>query len=466
MFVWQGPDGRSEPTGSRQPVSRKLVRFCSVLRRSGAVVAPPPSRLAQRLGIGVTAEPPDIGGWAAQTKIPFDYVYQYLAGGAGTSSDWTGWNANATFPLDYAITAAAVHTVPVFSYYELLDSASLCGGCGEGEHDLANLNSPRTMAAYYADFATLMQRLGSGTYAGITGFGGTAVVQVEPDLSAYVEQAAIDKGRCYGFCTGEGNDPDHVMAAVASSGDHDLAGYANTYHGFVLALAHLRDLYAPNVLLGYHVSDWASLSDIGTSTDPLLNVTALADTVASFTEASGVSHYDLVFNDVSDRDAGYAEKYDNTDVWWDRDNVKFPNFHRWETYLGTILASVDKPGVVWQIPVGNQYFDTENNAVDHTQDNRVEYFFGHLTELTTIGIVALLFGSGNSGSTSFMDLDKDGVKDFTPICTTYGVSSGRLCNDHRAISSDDDGGYLRMAAGAYYRNPIHLGGAVPATGIG
>ena len=46
-----------------------------------------------------------------------------------------------------------------------------------------------------------------------------------------------------------------------------MAGYANTYHGFVLALAHLRDLYAPNVLLGYHVSNWASLTDIGSSTE-------------------------------------------------------------------------------------------------------------------------------------------------------------------------------------------------------
>ena len=104
--------------------------------------------------------------------------------------------------------------------------------------------------------------------------------------------------------------------------------------------------------------------------------------MASFTEASGVSHYNLVFNDVLDRDAGYYETFDHTDVWWDRDNVKFPNFHRWETYLGTILAAVGKPGVVWQIPVGNQYFDTENNSRDHTQDNRVEYFFAHPTELT------------------------------------------------------------------------------------
>jgi len=414
------------------------------------------------LGIGVEAEPPDITGWVAETKIPFDYVYQYLSGGAGTSSDWTTWNSNGMFPLYYAQAAAAAHLVPVFSYYQLLDSASSCGGCGEAQKDLTNLNTPKTMAAYFADFATLMERLGPGVHAGVTGFGRPAVVHVEPDLSAYVEQAAIEKSRCYGFCIGEGNNPDHVKAAVASSGDPDVAGYANTYHGFVLALAHLRDLYAPHVLLGYHVSNWASLTDIGTSTNPSLNVTGAADAVASFTEASGVSHYDLVFNDVSDRDAGYYETYDKADVWWDRDDVTFPNFHRWETYLGTILASLDKPGVVWQIPVGNQYFDTENNSMDHTQDNRVEYFFAHPTELTSIGIVALLFGPGNAGSTSYTDNDKDGVKDFAPICTTHGVSSGKICDNHPAISSDDDGGYLRMVATRYYQDPIHLG-VEPAT---
>jgi hypothetical protein len=435
-----------------------------VLRLAGAEVALPPSQLPQRLGIGVAAGPSDIGGWVAHTNIPFDYVYQYLAGGAGTSSDWTTWNANATFPLDYAQAAAAAHHVPVFSYYQLLDSGS-CGGCGEGQHDLTNLNSASTMAAYFADFATLMQRLGPHTYGGVAGFGGTAVVQVEPDLSAYVEQAAIDNGLCYGFCTGDGNNPDDVEAAVASSGDPDVAGYANSYHGFVLALAHLRDLYAPNVLLGYHVSNWASLTDIGSSTNPSLDVIGAADTVASFTEASGVSHYDLVFNDVLDRDAGFYETFDHTDVWWDRDNVTFPNFHRWETYVGTILASVDKPGVVWQIPVGNQYFDTENNSWDHTQDNRVEYFFAHPTELTSIGIVALLFGPGNAGSTSFTDADNDGVKDFAPFCTTYGVSSGTICDNHPAVSSDDDGGYLRMVSAAYYQNPIRLIAPVPTIRI-
>ena len=319
----------------------------------------------------------------------------------GLTSDWTTWNTNATFPLDYARSAAAAHYVPVFSYYQLLQSARSCGGCGEQQRDLTNLNSPALMAAYYSDFTTLMKRLGVKTYGGVAGFGGTAIVQVEPDFSAYAEQAVLSGGQCFGFCTGSANDPAHLRAAVASSGDSDLAGYANTYSGFVEALTHIRDLYAPNVLLGYHVSNWATAADIGSDSSPTLDVTTLADEVVAFSRAAGAGRYNLVFNDVLDRDAGYYQSvYGNPHVWWDRDNVSFPNFHRWESYLATILAGLAKPGVVWQIPLGNQYYDTENNTLrGTTRTMRAEYLFAHPREVSGIGVVALLFGPGGGGQT-------------------------------------------------------------------
>jgi len=419
----------------------------------------PPAALPQRLGVGVAAAPNDIGGWVAQTGVPFDYVYQYLSGGAGTG--WQTWNANAEFPLFYAQSAAAAHRVPVFSYYNLLQSVSTCSAsCGEAQKDLTNLNSTSTMSAYLSDFTTLMKRLGPGTYNGIVGFGGTAVVHVEPDLSAYAEQATINGANCFGFCTGANNNPDNLKVAVASTGDTDVAGFANTWHGFNLALAHIRNLYAPNVLLGYHVSNWAGGADIGSSSDPNLDVTGLANTVASFTSASGVSSYDLIFNDVLDRDAGYYQTvYGNPNVWWDRFNVNLPNFHRWESYLATILLTDNKPAVVWQIPVGNEYFDTENDSNGHYQDNRVEYFFAHPTELTNIGVVGLLFGGGAGGVTTFTDAQNDGITNPAPVCTSLGSSSGPICPTHTSTVSDDDGGYLRMVSATYYQNPIPLGSA-------
>jgi hypothetical protein len=426
-----------------------------------ATTAVPPG-LPHHLGVGVAAHPDASGltGWMPSTGVPWDYAYQYLAGGVNTGNGWQTWNTGAQFPLWYAKSAASHGYVPVFPYYQLLQSNGPCGGCGEARRDLAHLADPTTMAAYYADFVKLLQRLGPGTYDGIKGFGGTAIVHVEPDLSGYAEQAVLDTTNCYGFCTGAGNDPNHLRASVASSGRGELAGYADTWRGFILALDHLRDVYAPNVLLAYHVSNWASMQDIGSSTDRSLDVTALADTVAAFATNSGVAQWDLVFNDVADRDAGYYKYvYGQPNAFWDRTNTVLPNFSRWESYLGRILADVGRPGMVWQVPVGNQVYRSENNTDGHYQDNRAEYFFGHMQELATIGVIGVLYGSGNGGSTEQFDSKGDGVTNPAPVCTTDGMGRGAtVCTGATATDADDDGGYLRHAAAAYYQAPIPVGG--------
>ncbi len=337
----------------------------------------------------------------------------------------------------------------------LVQSHGPCDGCSHSERDLANLNDASLMRSYFADFAKLMQRLGNRTYDGITGYGGTAIVHIEPDLSGYAEHAVLSGSDCYGHCTGGDNDPWNLRAAVASTGFPAVRGYSNTYRGFNLALLHLRDVYAPNVLLAFHVSDWAAGFDIGSDTRPGDPV-GLGRRVAAFARASGVrrvrqdtSSYDLMFNDVADWDSGVTGK------WWDRRNRTFPNFHRWERYIGAIHAATARPVVVWQIPEGNQWFRTVDGSDGHSQDNRAEYFFGHIPELKAAGIVALLFGRGNP-STTHTDDRNDGVTNPAAFCTTKGVSSGQVCNDHVAQWPDDDGGYLRIQAKAYYGDPVAL----------
>jgi hypothetical protein len=420
--------------------------------------------IPRHFAIGVSAQPDTTGlyGWMPKTRIPFDYAYQYLAAGVNTGQGWQTWNDKATFPLLYARGAHKHGYIPVFPYYMLLQSHGPCDNCGEAQRDLANLNSHTVMASYYRDFAKLMQRLGPGTHDGVKGFGRRAIVHMEPDLGGYAEQAALSDQQCYGFCTGHGNDPSKVKASVSSSGVHDVAGYPNTWRGFNLALLHLRDVYAPNVLLAYHVSNWATLFDVGGDTagnEP----GALGRTAGEFAARSGVSSapngtstYDLVFNDVSDRDAGYYQHVVGRDVWWDRLNKTTPNFHRWERYVAAVHARTKRPVFVWQIPLGNQHFRSENDTDGHYQDNRAEYFFHHVKELRGVGIVALLFGAGNPGSTTNVDTKRDGVTNPSPTCNTDGTSGKPICASHRSSVSDDDGGYLRMAARAYYRHPVPL----------
>ena len=417
--------------------------------------------LPTHFGIGVGASPDDIGpsGWTTSTGIPFDYVFQYLSAGVNTGYGWETWNDRGQFPLFYATTASSHGWLPVFTYYEIHASNGPCNSCGESQKDLGNLASPSTMAAYYQNFALLMKRLGPATVDGIQGFSKTAIVHVEPDLSGYAQSAARN------------DDPATVEASVASSGVADVAAYPDTYQGFNWALLHLRDLYAPNVLLAFHVSGWAGGTDVDTSSDPRLDASGLGARVGLFAARSGVaqspsgtSTYDLIFNDVADRDAGYS-KYVLKDAsrWWDRLNVTYPNFQRWEQWLSAaVQAAGGKPAMVWQVPLGNQYFQSENNADGHFQDNRIEYFFEHLSELNQAGIVGLLFGAGNGGSTVENDGKKDGVTNPPAMCTTDGRSSGQVCNNHASSVSDDDGGYLRMAARAYFANPMPLGPAAVA----
>lgn len=410
------------------------------------------SHLPRDLGLGVKAALTGNGSatWMRQSRVPWQFANQYLVG-LGSSANWTTWQPQATYPIDYARSAAAARAIPVFTYFQI-NHAAACAGCSNIQRNLRNLASPMVMSSWFSDFRTLLQRLSSGRYGGVAGYGRTTIVHVEPDLSAYVQQALIHPAECPGTCRPRGSSPNDVSAAVSATGIADLAGFANTYAGFNQAVLALRDKYAPNVLLAYHVSNWAGRADVGLSRAKL-DERALADQVAGFAKAAGAArlsgkrHYDLLFNDVLDRDAGSRR---NGTLWWDADNAVQPTFHRWESFLSRIVAQLHLPAVVWQVPIGNQYFLTSDGSRGHTQDNRVQYFFDHAAELRDIGVWAVLFGAGSPGTAQW-DALGDGVTNAAGrLCSSYGHSRGPVCWSHRSTVSDDDGGYLRIRGAGYY----------------
>ncbi len=425
-----------------------------------ALAQPAPNGLPNHFAFGVSAGQGD--RWPTDSGIAWDYRYQYLAGGVNTGQGWETWNQSGTFVLNYAKESDQQGYIPMFPYYELFQSSGTCNSCNENQKNLTNLNSPATMQAYYQNFALLMKRLGPGTYDGIQGFGKLAVINVEPDFSGgYTVQAVNNNRVCFSFCTGSGNDPSLLKAAVASSGFADVAGLPDTYTGFTLALAHLRDLYAPNVLIGYEVSPWAPGTDVGVDPNPNLDGAALGQQVGIFLNQLGA--HDLLFNNPLDRDAGQYKAQFGQNRWWDRLNVRQPTFIRWEQFIhGAAAADGNKPTMLWQVPVGNQYFQSENNTDGHFQDNRAEYIFGHVQELMDAGVIGALFGAGNAGNTTYGDSKKDGVTNPPVVCTTDGMSSGQICNDHPSSVADDDGGYIRMMGQSYYQSPLPLTGAAAA----
>ena len=387
-----------------------------------------------RLHIGLGNDP---GGqsWFASSGVPWRYRYTYLAGGintgasangdpnCGANAGWQTWNSPAgAYATFYMQNTASLNAIPVFSYYEIVQSNPSPGNEGA---ELTKISTVCTMQAYWADFTVLMKKAGA--------FGGQVVVQVEPDF--------------WGFMEHQNADPSAIPAVVASSGNPDLAGLPNTVQGMGYAFLKLRDLYAPNALLAIHASSWASGVDIGSDPRSTVDPNAEADKVAAFIKKAGItgnpaglSTWDAVFNDVADHDSGFSGN------WWDKTNTVFPNFSRWLAFMSRLHTDTGLPLVVWQVPVGNQYFQTMNNSSGHYQDNRAEYFLAHPDQLVAAGIVAALFGKANAFQTNYTDDVGDGVTNPAPISTFQC----NLCNNHTSIYSDDDGGYLRVFAGQYY----------------
>ncbi|HLJ79838.1 MAG TPA: hypothetical protein VKT52_00040, partial [Ktedonobacterales bacterium] len=91
----------------------------------------------------------------------WDYRYQYLAGGVNTGQGWETWNSpTGAFASLYMQESASHHYIPAFVYYELRQSNGTCGGCSDAPTDLANLNNPSLMGAYFANWRLLMREIG------------------------------------------------------------------------------------------------------------------------------------------------------------------------------------------------------------------------------------------------------------------------------------------------------------------
>ncbi|HEY7198871.1 MAG TPA: hypothetical protein VIC57_01610 [Candidatus Dormibacteraeota bacterium] len=366
-----------------------------------------------RLELGISSDATQLAAMKAMS-VPWKYRYQYLAGGVNTSSSWLHWqDASAPagqFAADYMAASGGAGYIPFFPYYNLLQSTPASGG-DEASKDASNVNNAGTMNAYFSTFKVLMQRAHA--------YGKPVVVLNEPDFWGFMQQRGAASG---------------TPAAVASSGFADVAGLPNTVAGFAAALLHLRDVYAPNVIMAVHASLWSSGTDIGTSTSASINAVAEADRTAAWLASTG--HWDVVTTDVDDHDADWWVATGRVSAGfthsWDASNARFPNFHRWEQWIGEIHSRMGLPAMAWQTPVGNS---TLTNTCDqasgngHYRDNVVQYFLAHPAELAAAGLVAVIFGAGNA-------------------CQT---------------SPYNDGGVLKQLAGAYYAGKPAVIGAAAAT---
>src|SRR6202158_3500586 len=113
--------------------------------------------------------------WMTSSGVPWKYRFQYLSAGVNTGKGWDPGQdppkPPGQFAADYmtASTAAPAAYIPVFTYYELLQSTP-SSGSSESDRVFSHLHNGATMNAYYANFKLLMQK--AGAYGGQVGVDG------------------------------------------------------------------------------------------------------------------------------------------------------------------------------------------------------------------------------------------------------------------------------------------------------
>jgi hypothetical protein len=382
----------------------------------------PGAASAATLGIGLTDGPG--GAKALRKAAPFAYRYQYLAGGVNTGDGWPTWNPNGSFVTMYGRESFAAHVTPVFTLYTIRQSLPGRDVGDEARADLGNLADKGTMRDWYANARLLFKRAGAFRKRRV-------IVHVEPDLWGYVQQTAKD------------DDAAKVPAAVSSTGDPDLKGLPNNASGFARAVVRLRNRYARNVRLGYHLSVWGTKVDVALQDPPDKRVDSLARRAVRFYRSLH-ARFDMTFAEFDDRDSGFNEIAggDGGASWWNA-----ADFRRDVRFDRVYSRAARQRIVKWQIPLGNTLMRAMDDTWGHYRDNRVQWLLGgssgrkHLRAYRDAGVMALMFGGGAEGTTCACDARGDGVTNPPP---KHG-------NNRTSLSADDDGGYFKARVRGYYK---------------
>ena len=304
---------------------------------------------------------------------------------------------------------AAAHEIPVFTYYQLLQSKP--GGGDEAHADLANLRNPDTMQAYWADVETFFRRAKGAK---------PVVLHVEPDLWGYIEQASSD------------DDAASVPAVVPDGLPQNAAGFAQEF-------VRMRDRLAPNVILAWHMSGWGTKHDIAIEDPPDRTVVGYATRSAAFYRSLGAA-FDLSFEDFSDRDAAFYEKVEQR-----LDGL----VHRRPTSTATCSTdarSCASPASAW--PPGRSRSATRGCAMDNTtghyQDNRVQWLLdgasgrAHLRAYVQAGYVGLPVRRRRG---------RDDLRLRRGRRTASRTRRRSAANTRPSLSADDDGGSSARSRG-------------------
>ncbi|WP_426505541.1 RICIN domain-containing protein [Dactylosporangium sp. McL0621] len=361
--------------GSAGSVDGTTGRPSSSARPSSAAASPaagggsPGVRFAGSSTVLVGGSMEDSSAKAA----PFDVRYAYVHSQPAPSSAyytasrcqdaWSGWwgcwTGSTTAPgtyITYRDAQAAQATYKgsprpqkfLWTWYSLRDLGDAAGQ-GDGPAEVVAINRADLLTRYLNDYRFFLQKIGTSR----------DMIDLEPDF--------------WGFARSLGN-LHQVAAQVTAANPTDCGSQENSAAGLARCLIAMARKYAPNTVVGLHLSCFDGLSNVQKCVNDYADL--------------GAKNADFLVSDVSDRDAGwYAQPAHggSNHFWTDQTAGESLRFYK------TMAESVGKPVVLWQIPVGNM---AQNNTPGHYKDDKVDWFFGHMDQVAQAHVAGLLFGAG------------------------------------------------------------------------
>ncbi len=298
------------------------------------------------------------------------------AGGSTCASAMCGWwgcwqdvnQPPGGYVRSFVSAAKAKGELPMLTYYQVLQA----GMVAEGTAEVSKLNDAAFLTRYLNDWRFVLQQIGQDK----------ALLHLEPDLWGYGMQ--------------KNANPHLSPAAVQAANPTDCATQENSFAGFGKCMVAMVRKYAPNAKVGLHASAWATGMDVSLNSNASFDVVGEANKLADFLVACGAADADFVVVETSDRDAGYYQTVQGQNRWWDKTNVALPDFDQHFTWAKAVSERVGRPLVWWQMPVGNETLD---NSANHYQDNRLDYFFDHMSQVAQSHGVGVAYGAGAGDQT-------------------------------------------------------------------
>jgi hypothetical protein len=263
----------------------------------------------------------------------------------------------------------------------------------EGAPEIAALTDGAALQAYLADYRFLLGILADQ--------GIPVLLHLEPDLWGYGHQ--VD------------DDASQIPVSLAAAAAPECDDQPETFAGFGACLLAMAREIAPNVVLGFHASAWGAGADALINDDPDFDLVGHAEETAAFMSAVGSAEADLIVVEMSDRDAGYNDR------WWDASNETLPHFEQAIAWVGALGDALELAPLWWQVPYGHMGL---GNICGEYEDNRVDYFFDHPEEFATGGAIGIAFGAG---ATCMTTAESDGGHFLSRAADYFEAGGPPLC---------------------------------------